>query len=218
MDAAAWARTYTEILDDLGYDRRADEAARDLLDELLADALPVDLPALRERIGGREAYVLGGAARPGDMDAIPHGAPLLVADAAAGVALPRARPDAIVTDLDGDIALQVAANALGVPVLLHAHGDNVQALLAHARAFRGPVTGTTQAEAKGRIRNFGGFTDGDRACCLAEAMGASSLALVGFDWDAPAAKAGTDAAMKRRKLAWGRRIVDALGLPLRYVA
>jgi uncharacterized Rossmann fold enzyme len=48
-------------------------------------------------------------------------------------------------------------------------------------------------------------------------LGATGLALVGFDYDRPAAKAGRDPETKRRKLAWARRIVDGLGVPARHV-
>lgn len=215
MDWRAWEPTYAAILQDLGYDRAADEAARDVLDDLLSDAWRLDLGDLRARLSGREAFVVGGAATPGDVARVPPDAPLLVADAACGAVVPRRRPDAIVTDLDGDVPLQVAANAMGVPVVLHAHGDNVPALRAHARSFRGPVLGTTQAEPRGRVANLGGFTDGDRACCLAAHLGATSLALVGFDFERPAAKPGLALETKRRKLAWARRIVDGLGVPTR---
>lgn len=215
MDWAGWSPTYEAILKDLGYDRKRDEQARDLLDALLEHAAPVDVDALRARVRGREAFVVGGAATRDDVERIPPGSPILVADAACSLVVPVVRPDAIVTDLDGDVPLQVAANALGVPVFLHAHGDNMDALRAHARAFRGPIMGTTQAAPTRRIQNHGGFTDGDRACCLAVWLGASGLALVGFDYTRAAPKPGLDEATKLRKLAWARRIVEGLGVPTR---
>lgn len=217
MDWARWEPLYEAILADFGFDRAADEQARDWLDEALAPHQPVDHDALRAATAGREAWIVGGAATPEDMRLVPEGAPLFVADAAAPVALRHASPTALVTDLDGDIALQAAVNAMGVPVFVHAHGDNLATLREHLPAFRGPLAGTTQAAPAGRARNFGGFTDGDRACCLAEHLGATSLALVGFDFDRPAAKAGRDPETKRRKLQWARRIVEGLGLPVRHV-
>lgn len=209
MDRADWEPLYREILSDFGYDRAADEAARDELDALLASKMRVDMARLRARFAGREAAVVG-----------PHvaelpDAPTLVTDAAAGWAVPRRRPDAIVTDLDGDVAAQLAANAMGVPLFVHAHGDNRAALSAHVPGMLGPVQGTTQAEPRGLVADYGGFTDGDRACCLAVELGASAIVLVGFDWDAPAPKPGSDLSMKRRKLAWARRIVESLGVPIR---
>jgi uncharacterized Rossmann fold enzyme len=200
---------YEKILEDFGYDRAADEAARDELDDLLAPKLRVDMAALRGRFEDREAAIVGPLPAP-----LPD-APTLFTDAAASWALPLMRPDAIVTDLDGDVAAQLAANALGVPLFVHAHGDNQQALRAHVPHMLGPVHGTTQAEARGRVADYGGFTDGDRACCIAVELGAMSLALVGFDWEMPAGKPGRDPALKRRKLAWAHRIVQGLGVPAR---
>jgi uncharacterized Rossmann fold enzyme len=167
----------------------------------------VDLDGFRAEFAGREAVILGG----GPVGALPPG-PLLIADPR--VPPPR-EPVAIVTDLDGDVALQVALSAIDVPLVVHAHGDNRAAVAEHVPVLPGPVLGTTQAEPRGRVRNFGGFTDGDRAACLAVAMGATSLALAGFDFDAPSAKPGRDASVKARKLAWARRIIDGLGVPVR---
>jgi uncharacterized Rossmann fold enzyme len=207
VDWPAWAPTYEAILADFGFSRADDEAARDELDALLEDRLRVDLDGFRAEFAGREAVILGG----GPAGALPEG-PLLVADPRAP---PPREPVAIVTDLDGDVALQVALSAMGVPLVVHAHGDNREALARHVPRLLGPVLGTTQAEPRGGVRNFGGFTDGDRAACLAVALGAASLALVGFDYEAPAPKPGKDLAVKRRKLAWARRIVDGLGVPVR---
>lgn len=217
MDPRAWRPLYERIAADFRFDPAEDARARDELDELLADKLPVDLDALRTALDGREAWVFGAAARPEDADLAPPDAPVLVADGAASAILPRLRPLAVVTDLDGDVPLQVAVNALGVPLFVHAHGDNRDALRRHAPHLRGPVCGTTQVEPAGRVRAFGGFTDGDRACCIALALGARSLALVGFDYETPRPKEGRDPATKRRKLQWARRIVEGLGVPVRYL-
>ena len=211
-----WEPAYRAILADFGFDPAADEAARDELDVLLATRPPADLDVLRRAIAGREAWVVGAAAGPDHVRRAPPDAPLLVTDGAAGAALPLARPLALVTDLDGDVGLQAAANARGVPAFVHAHGDNRDALRRHVPRFPGPLVGTTQAAPRGRVRNFGGFTDGDRACCLAAHLGAAGLVLVGFDWEAPVAKEGRDPATKRRKLAWARRIVEGLGIPVRH--
>lgn len=205
IEWAQWEPTYRAILADFGYDAKADEAARDELDALLADHIRAELPDLH----GQDVVVLGGAPHA----SVPAG-PLLVADPRT---LPPRRPDIIVTDLDGDVALQVALNALGVPVVVHAHGDNRPALAQHVPELRGPVAGSTQAAPRGRVHDWGGFTDGDRACCLAVALGASRLTLVGFDLEAPAPKPGRDPQLKARKLAWAQRIIDSLGVPVRFV-
>lgn len=206
MQWSAWAPTYERILADFGYDRVADEAARDELSALLAGKPRPDLVAMRTRIAGREVAVAG--PRPAR---VPD-APLLATDAATW-AFDAA--EAIVTDLDGDVDAQARASARGVPLFVHAHGDNRATLARVVPTLSGPVQGTTQAEPRGEIADFGGFTDGDRACCLAAHLGASSLLLAGFDWDAPVSKTGRDPEVKRRKLRWAREIVASIGLPVR---
>lgn len=207
MDWATWEPTYREILADLGYARADDEAARDELHLLLERTRRVDLDALRAQLAGRDVAVAGPLA-----SRLPPG-PVLATDAATWAF---ERATAIVTDLDGDVAAQRAANARGVPLFVHAHGDNRPTLERVVPTLTGPVQGTTQAEPRPpRVEGFGGFTDGDRACCLAVALGARSLTLVGFDLDAPVRKAGREPAVKARKLAWARRIIGALGVPVR---
>ncbi len=227
MDWFTWRGIYTEILADFGYDREADEAAREVLRDLMWERLrefePVQLRALqhardafRDKVRNQNVYVIGAAVTAPELDAIPQDAVVVVSDGAAHLALPRFKPAAIVTDLDGDVEAQAAANAKGVPLFVHAHGDNVPALEAWVNRFTGPVFGTTQAGPLPPTWNHGGFTDGDRACCIAEAFGAASLTLVGFDFENPVEKAGRDDDVKRRKLAWARRIIDALSIPVVY--
>jgi hypothetical protein len=141
-------------------------------------------------------------------------APAIVADSAISL-LPGdfGPPFAIVTDLDGDAQVVSRFSSRGAVTVVHAHGDNIHRLDA-VKDFRGPVLGTCQCEPFGKLRNFGGFTDGDRAAFLAEAFGAESVDLVGFDFDNPVPKAGSDAVVKRRKLAWARRLLGSVGIPV----
>lgn len=224
----AWKPLYEEILADFGFSREADLAARDELRALLDERLwgagdeairawSKSRDAFRDRIAGRETCIVGAAATSADLARIPADAPTLVTDGAAHVALPRLRPDAIVTDLDGDVEAQARANAAGVPLFVHAHGDNRDALRKWVPRLEGIVWGTTQAAPLPPTWNHGGFTDGDRACCIAAAFGASGLALVGFDFDTPVQKAGADVSMKKRKLAWAKRIIEGLDVPVRHV-
>ena len=235
MEWARWEPTYRAILHDLGYSRAADEDARDLAAGLARTLRRPDMDALRAAIAGTDVVIAGpwalreGSEGPKDGSAevrSPSGLRL------SGASVPRAerpwiatdastwafdRAIAIVTDLDGDVDAQAAANARGVPMFVHAHGDNAPALRAWLPRLRGPVQPTTQAEPRAGVVNYGGFTDGDRACCLAAHLGARSLILAGFDFERAAPKPGRDAAVKLRKLAWARRIVDALDLPARVI-
>jgi len=100
----------------------------------------------------------------------------------------------------------VEMNRQGTVVVVHAHGDNIPLLRTWVPRFSGPLVGTTQAEPFGRIHNFGGFSDGDRAVFAAHALGAADVRLVGFDLDDPSVDP-----VKRGKLIWARRLLSLLG-------
>lgn len=89
-------------------------------------------------------------------------------------------PDLIVTDLDGRLKDIFYASSKGSVVAVHAHGDNIH-LLECVKDLEGPVIGTTQVKPVGCVRNFFGFTDGDRAAFISEAMGSHTILLAGFD-------------------------------------
>jgi len=72
--------------------------------------------------------------------------------------------------------------------------------------FPGPVVATTQAAPLPHVYNFGGFTDGDRAVFAADELGASRIALVGFDLD----DKNVDP-LKRGKLVWARKLLALIG-------
>ncbi|MGQ0535532.1 MAG: 6-hydroxymethylpterin diphosphokinase MptE-like protein, partial [Methanobacteriota archaeon] len=181
MQYEKWDEFYELILREFGFDAEADEQAARILDKFLHARQPFPLDALRASIAGKSVTVLGashGAAR-----AVERGLerPVVVCDKAAGLALSAGlAADLLVTDLDGDVEAQMHLNERGTPVAVHAHGDNMAALRMRLHRFPGPVLGTCQVMPFGRLANFGGFTDGDRACFLAEELGAKEILLAGF--------------------------------------
>jgi len=90
-------------------------------------------------------------------------------------------PEISVTDLDGNINDLLEASQKGTISFIHAHGDNVKLLKKFVPKFK-KVIGTTQTRPIGKILNYGGFTDGDRAVFIAELLGAKAIFLVGFDF------------------------------------
>jgi hypothetical protein len=63
------------------------------------------------------------------------------------------------------------------------------------------------------MHNPGGFTDGDRAVCIAFALGADAVELVGFSTGDVGKWSGvTDVARKLTKLTWMKRILGILSL------
>ncbi|HPM26777.1 MAG TPA: DUF115 domain-containing protein, partial [Methanothrix sp.] len=110
-------------------------------------------------------------------------------------------PAIVVTDLDGFFPAILQANQMGSIVVVHAHGDNLEALMRYVPLLD-RVIGTAQCRPPEGLYNFGGFTDGDRAVFLAREMGAASIKLVGFDFDDQ-----TVTPRKKKKLAWARKLI-----------
>ncbi|MFB6137618.1 MAG: 6-hydroxymethylpterin diphosphokinase MptE-like protein [Halobacteriaceae archaeon] len=200
MEFTDWEPAYEAILADLGYDRAADERARDVL---AAHAEPFDLGRLDVR--GRTVAVAGAGASLEDDLPVAADADAVFAASAAAERLRRAGVDVtcMVTDLDGAPATARALTREGTPVAVHAHGDNVPALREHVPALeRSAMLATTQAEPVDAVVNTGGFTDGDRAAFLADHCGAAALCFPGWDLDDP--DVGGE---KARKLRWAARLL-----------
>ncbi len=130
---------------------------------------------------------------------------IITADGATAVLFDRGVvPDIIVTDLDGNVEKEIAANKKGAIVVVHAHGDNIDKVKKYVPRLSS-VIGSTQATPLDNIYNFGGFTDGDRCVYLAKEFGAASITLVGFDFD------DVDVSdMKKKKLKWAKLLIDAI--------
>jgi uncharacterized Rossmann fold enzyme len=122
-------------------------------------------------------------------------------------------PEMVVSDLDGRVADILEVDRSGGIVILHAHGDNIKKLKKHALKFKN-LFGTTQARPFGKLLNFGGFTDGDRAVFLAEHFKPARINLYGMDFEQdPGTYSLTKAKnieIKRKKLIWAKRLLDIL--------
>lgn len=202
---------YREICREFGYDESADARCADVLSALLSTRTTPDVRAL-ESICPSTVTVFGDG--PSLQESVLGDRPkgyLVAADGAtttlmdAGIV-----PDAIVTDLDGDVEHQLRANASGAIVFVHAHGDNSMAIKDIVPRFEGVVVGTCQGPPPGGLLNLGGFTDGDRAACILSGLGARRVVLVGFDFDSPSPKPSRSRDVKARKLMWAKRILAAL--------
>jgi uncharacterized Rossmann fold enzyme len=192
---------YEAILADFGFDRAADERARDAAAAL---ATPFSL----DRLGdwrGETVAVAGAAPCLSDEVDIAREADVVVA-ASTAVNVLRGRDvavDCMVTDLDKNPETAAALTREGIPVAAHAHGDNIPAVREWLPRFADDATlATTQAAPAGPVRNLGGFTDGDRAAFLADHVGAGRLVFPGWDFDDPDVDP-----MKARKLDWAARLL-----------
>ncbi|WP_424019198.1 6-hydroxymethylpterin diphosphokinase MptE-like protein [Halorientalis pallida] len=203
MEFRTWEPVYEAILADFGYDREADEHARDVLADLVEpfDTLRLDCSDQRVAIAGAGPSLDEETDRAAEADAVIAASTAADTLREAGVTV-----DCMVTDLDKNPETARKLTHEGVPVAAHAHGDNVAAVRELVPAFEGgQVLPTTQAEPSGPVENFGGFTDGDRAAFLADHFGAAELVFVGWDFDDPDVSEA-----KRRKLGWAERLLHWL--------
>lgn len=155
--------------------------------------------------------VVGAAAEPG----VKTQFPTVVADGAIGAIADLSSVALIVTDGDGTPHIEKALNK-GIPICLHAHGDNVESwndilsLIDDEQEIY--LTHQTPMTISG-MHNPGGFTDGDRAVCIAFALGANEVELVGFSTDDVGQWSGvTDKKRKLIKLQWMSKVLNILSL------
>lgn len=204
MQFATWEPLYLALLEEFGFSLKRDEEAAKLLAELL-HGLENWLPKAGTRVRGRDVVVFGNAPTlDRELDGLQEkDAVFLAADGATTVLLKRGIiPDIIVTDLDGFFPDILKANREGCIVVVHAHGDNLDALQRYVPLLE-RVIGTVQCRPPPGLYNFGGFTDGDRCVFLARELGAASIKLVGFDFDDESVTP-----RKRRKLIWAKRLIE----------
>lgn len=203
-----WEPFYREIIADFGFSEEADIKAARVLDEMLQNDPPVGM--LEEKISGKTVNVFGAGPSLERLKEFPEGTSI-AADGATSFFIDNGMvPDIIVTDLDGKIADLLLANRKGSIVVIHAHGDNIPALK-YTREFNAPF-GTTQAEPFGRLFNFGGFMDGDRAVFLARHFGARKICLFGMDVRSENGRYSfsKNPTITQKKLVWTGRLIKYL--------
>ncbi|QLH74036.1 MAG: DUF115 domain-containing protein [Methanomassiliicoccales archaeon] len=207
MDFERWEPYYLRILSEFGYSRAEDEKAARIIDSLVPDENIISIEEICIK-DWSTVSVLGDA--PSLSDALKK-MKLRGIIVSAGPATARSLelgiiPDLFVTDLDGPVEADIKANEKGSIGVIHAHGDNIDRIKTYAERFR-KILLTTQSAPFGRLHNFGGFTDGDRAVMMARHLGAKTIDLVGFDFESPTLKEGSEPNTKRKKLQWAKRLI-----------
>ncbi|WP_456482305.1 6-hydroxymethylpterin diphosphokinase MptE-like protein [Methanopyrus sp.] len=208
-----------EIRADMGYKESEDRLAASVLCELLRDHPRVLRP---EDVPVEEEVIVVGAGPsitelPKIVGELEDGV-VYAADGACRALLELGIvPDVVVTDLDGPEEYLLMSSECGSITVVHAHGDNVTELAELVPILR-RVLGTCQVEPPcDLLYNFGGFTDGDRAVVMAAKLGAERVLTVGMDfgnltteYSRPEEGEGIFRAdpVKRRKLAWGERVLE----------
>ena len=147
---------------------------------------------------------------------VPH-QQTIVADGAIGAINDTSLVELIVTDGDGSPHIENAINK-GIPICLHAHGDNFQEWKKIVSLSNSDqeilLTHQTPKNIEG-MYNPGGFTDGDRAVCIALSLGAKEIELVGFSTDEVGRWSGvTDEKRKLIKLGWMNKVLEIVSLGL----
>ncbi len=188
IDLKTWWPRYQAIIDQFGYSITADQKAADLLSEYIKH-VAYSLGDAREKVQGRNVVVCGaGPSITQNLEYVVtnitfENTLIFAADGATTACLEyEIVPNFILTDLDGKMEDIIAAQQQGAIIVVHAHGDNIEALehwvpqLKQSRSM-----GSTQARPQPGVHNLGGFTDGDRCVFWAEGLRAKAIALIGMD-------------------------------------
>ncbi|MCH4815299.1 6-hydroxymethylpterin diphosphokinase MptE-like protein [Saccharolobus shibatae] len=191
-----------------GFKERDDYISASILNYLVNKEY--DESELRDIIKGREIAVVGASPQLDKINKIEEDV-IIAADGATNYLINiGVIPDIVVTDLDG---LQTFHKNPIYVVL--AHGDNIS-LLPKVKEMD-KVIPNSQVMPFGRLKLYGGFTDGDRAVVLAKYMGARKIRLYAMDFESgiigkyskPYYKRDVPASMiKRKKLEIARMIIE----------
>jgi len=204
MQFSDWEPIYEQILAEFGYPRSGDERARGILAELV-DGQQFDVDGWS--LAGDRVAIAGGApslATAEELSMARNADAVIAASTAADVLFEAGiTVDCMVTDIDKNPETARQLTERGVPVAVHAHGDNSDLLREYLPTYEhSAVIPTTQAAPTETVRNFGGFTDGDRAAYLADYCGADELVFPGWEFSDPAVEPE-----KRKKLRWAARLL-----------
>jgi 2-amino-4-hydroxy-6-hydroxymethyldihydropteridine diphosphokinase len=221
-----WKETfYAKIRDSLGFSEKADRESRDLLLSLLSDdSLEARLQKVEASIKGKSVVVFGaGPSLVSDLHGLKgciseKDSALIAADGAADALKDfQLQPDLVVSDLDSCSLETLQSSARTAFLFVHAHGNNmnlVRTIIPQIKATN--IFGTTQVESAGSVHNYGGFTDGDRACYIAASFSPASVTLAGMDFgkkegNYSISKYHSEINPKRPlKLEWGKKSLEFL--------
>jgi uncharacterized Rossmann fold enzyme len=213
MMLSGWKKRYSEILKEFRYSEKKDKESAILLNSILRKS---DTKKITDLIKGKTVFVIGSG--PSLSLAIPKLKKYkkIVKIAADSSIKPLVEngivPDIVVTDLDGDENTLKKIGRTNSIFVVHAHGDNIEKLEL-VKKFKNCV-GTTQSTSFSKIKNFGGFTDGDRCVFLANHFQAKKVILFGMDFGERIGKFSktkkSDRKIKLMKLKYGKSLLEWL--------
>ena len=221
MKYETWEKIYEDIANDLNLDKNQDEIASEIFDNLISQNLKtyVSLDTFFNLIQNRTVFVFGAApSLESDIKNNIHQfqqSVLITADGATSALLKYdIVPDIIITDLDGVVSDQLRANKKKAILVIHAHGDNINIIQQTIPRINGSYLGTVQTNTSGYnyVKNFGGFTDGDRSVFFAAYFHAKKIILAGFDCKNKAGfysfQKNKNQLVKQKKLQWCQHLLN----------
>jgi 2-amino-4-hydroxy-6-hydroxymethyldihydropteridine diphosphokinase len=212
MTIHGWKTKFNKIRKEFGYSQREDLISARKLNLLLKRKN--SKKEFQNIIRGKTIFIIGaGPSLSKSLKYIKKSKNItkIVADGAVRALLEKnIMPDILVTDLDGDLKSIKKIGKTQIPIIVHAHGDNYNKLEI-VKKFSN-VIGTTQTKEFGKLKNFGGFTDGDRCVFLAEYFNASKIVLIGMDFGQKIGRYSKHRVINRRtkikKLKFGKMIIE----------
>ncbi len=211
---------YEKIIKDFGFSIEKDIESAKLLSQLVKKYKNcVKLEDVKKIIENKEVYILGAGPSIFKHRFLVRN-PVIAADGACRALLEINKiPDIIVSDLDGDIPALIECNNRGSIVVINAHGDNIENIKKYVPMLKNilPTHQVPNLEID-NLYNFGGFTDGDRACYLAYKLGAKKLILGGMDFGEIISKYSRNIGkdidiadeIKRKKLKYAKELIEKL--------
>ena len=214
MTIRGWESKYREIRSVFGYSKFKDLESAQKLNKKIVKKYPIS--KIKKIIAGKTVFIIGaGPSLSNSISSLKkyENITKIVADGAVEALIENdIRPDILVTDLDGDIPSIKKIGKTKIPIVVHAHGNNLDKLGIVAE-FQNKI-GTTQTEKFGKLENFGGFTDGDRCVFLAENFNAKKIILFGMDFGNKIGKYSKkkviDRKTKLKKLECGKKLLEWL--------
>lgn len=214
---------YSKIQESLGYSKERDAYSRDVLSTLLASK-KIEEPETLTGILANQTVVMVGAGPSLQSDlkglsgTLKNGhMPIVAADGAADALYEiGVLPSIVVSDLDSCSSQNLYRNSKDGYLFAHSHGDNVDLIEEMVPDFGPKVFGTTQVSSVNHVFNFGGLTDGDRACYIISSYAPKAIIIAGMDYgveegDYSKSKYESKFSLQRPvKLAWGKKSLEFL--------
>ncbi|DAC60921.1 MAG TPA: hypothetical protein D7I03_01430 [Candidatus Poseidoniales archaeon] len=181
-----------------------------------------NLAALKEKLlAASKVVIVGASVKENDFANFDfENSIVIAADGSVGGVVGMVNLACVVTDFDGNPHLDKVAKE-GVTFVAHAHGDNTKRWrksLDRWSCLESPpnlILTHQVTESIDGVHNFGGFTDGDRAVCLAINLGVpiNKITLLGFSTTEIGKWSGqTNPERKMEKLDWMLKILQIIGL------